>query len=394
MALHDLYAAIWDRSSGPAWQARHRMSAAEYQQTFDQMLAQGYRLRMVSGYAPEGHDLYAALWEHAGGPAWQARHRMSAADYQHTFDQMLAQGFRLVTVSGYTVGGQDLYAALWEKDSSVAWQARHRLTANQYQTTFDQLVAQGYRLTWVDCYTLGGEDRYAAIWHKSSGPAWQARHRMTPAHVPGDVRPDAAPGLSAGLRQRLQHRRPGPVCRTVGEAGGSRLGRASRDEFRRLPVQLRRAAGAGLSPALRDGLSGADPALAAIKFTMQHQLQSEWCWAAVSVSVAHYYDSHSSWTQCQMVNAQRGLTSCCQNGGSNDCNQPGFLDDALTRAGHLQSETGGTTAIGNVVEDLTAGNPVCIRIGWSGGGGHFIAATGAEDPDTMIVTIRSMAIQC
>jgi hypothetical protein len=99
------------------------MSAAEYQQTFDQMLAQGYRLRMVSGYAPEGHDLYAALWEHAGGPAWQARHRMSAADYQHTFDQMLAEGFRLATVSGYTVGGQDLYAALWEKDSSVAWQA-------------------------------------------------------------------------------------------------------------------------------------------------------------------------------------------------------------------------------------------------------------------------------
>ena len=133
------------------------------------------------------------------------------------------------------------------------------------------------------------------------------------------------------------------------------------------------------------GYPGEDPALAVLNFTMQHQLESEWCWAAVSVSVAHYYDSHSSWTQCDMVNAQKGLTTCCQNGGSNDCNQPGFLDDALTRVAHLSSDTGGTTAIGTMIEDLTAGNPVCIRIGWSGGGGHFIAATGAEHPDTMIV---------
>jgi hypothetical protein len=28
MALHDLYGAIWDKSSGAAWQAWHRVSAA------------------------------------------------------------------------------------------------------------------------------------------------------------------------------------------------------------------------------------------------------------------------------------------------------------------------------------------------------------------------------
>jgi hypothetical protein len=65
------------------------------------------------------------------------------------------------------------------------------------------------------------------------------------------------------------------------------------------------------------------PALAALKFTMQHQLQSEWCWAAVSVSVAHYYDARSPWTRCKMVNAQTGNTTCCENGGSDACNQPG-----------------------------------------------------------------------
>ena len=113
------------------------------------------------------------------------------------------------------------------------------------------------------------------------------------------------------------------------------------------------------------GYPGEDPALAVLDFTMQHQLQSEWCWAATSVSVAHYYDAHSSWTQCQMVNAQTGHTTCCQDGSSSDCNQPGYLDDALTRCGHLSSDTGGTTAINEVLDDLASGNPVCIRIGWS-----------------------------
>ena len=256
MALHDLYAAVWDKSSGPAWQARHRMSASAYQSTFDTLLQQGYRLRMVSGYAPDGEDLYAALWEQASGPAWQAHHRMNAADYQHTFDQMVAQGYRLITVSGYAVGGQDMYAALWEKDSSVAWQARHRLTAAQYQTTFDQLVAEGYRLTWVDCYTVAGEDLYAAIWQKSAGAAWQARHRMTPAQY------------QATFDQMLQQGYR-PVCVSACNTGGQDLYAALWEKVSGpawvahhamssggYQYHFRPVAGAGLSAALRDGLSG------------------------------------------------------------------------------------------------------------------------------------------
>ena len=41
-----------------------------------------------------------------------------------------------------------------------------------------------------------------------------------------------------------------------------------------------------------------------IPFVMQHQQQTQWCWAAVSVSVSHYYSPWSGWTQCAMVNAE------------------------------------------------------------------------------------------
>lgn len=177
----DRYAAIWERSTGPAWTARHGLSAAQYQATFNQLAGQGYRPVHVCGYTVAGQDLYAAIWEKSGGPAWTARHRLTAAGYQTEFNALAAQGYRLVDVSGYEIGGQDHYAAIWDKSAGPAWAARHGLSHREYQAAFDQLVGQGYRLAHVSGYPVRGQSRYAAIWEKSAGPAWQARHGLSNA---------------------------------------------------------------------------------------------------------------------------------------------------------------------------------------------------------------------
>src|SRR5262245_2084837 len=112
--------------------------------------------------------------------AWQARHGLTAQQYQNEFNRLVSQGYRLVDVSGYGEGGEARYAAIWEQAPGPAWEARHGLTAAQYQATFDSLVAQGYRLVHVAGYSVQGVDQYAAIWDRSPGPVWQARHGMTP----------------------------------------------------------------------------------------------------------------------------------------------------------------------------------------------------------------------
>jgi hypothetical protein len=130
------FAAIWEKEGGPAFQDRHNLTAAQYQQTFDHLLAQGFRLKYVNGYAAD-EPRFAAIWEKEGGPAFQARHNLTSAEYQQTFDQLVGQGFRLRVVSGYAVGGEARFAAIWEKSGGPAFQARHNLTAAQYQQTFD-----------------------------------------------------------------------------------------------------------------------------------------------------------------------------------------------------------------------------------------------------------------
>jgi polyglycine hydrolase-like protein len=175
------FAAIWEQAGGPAFQARHNLTAAQFQQTFDQLVGQGFRLRAISGYAVGGEPRFAAIWEQGGGPAFQARHNLTAAQFQQTFDQLVGQGFRLRAISGYAVSGEPHFAAIWEQDGGPAFQARHNLTAAQYQQTFSQLVGQGFRLKHVDGYTVGGVPRFAAIWEQDGGPAFQARHNLTAA---------------------------------------------------------------------------------------------------------------------------------------------------------------------------------------------------------------------
>ena len=53
---------------------------------------------------PAGHRCPA-------GSVWEARHGLNAAAYQQTFDKLVGQGYRLVDVSGY----DNRFAGIWTK---------------------------------------------------------------------------------------------------------------------------------------------------------------------------------------------------------------------------------------------------------------------------------------
>jgi hypothetical protein len=140
------------------------MTSAQYQAEFDKLVGQGYRLRSVCGYDALYDALYAAIFDKSAGPAWIARHGMTSDEYQKEFDARVREGYRLRLVSGYAIANQARYAAIFEKATGPAWVARHGMTSAQYQAEFDKLVAQGYRLDWVSGYVVGAATLYAAIW--------------------------------------------------------------------------------------------------------------------------------------------------------------------------------------------------------------------------------------
>jgi hypothetical protein len=209
-----LYAALWVKAAAPpAWQARHGLTAADYQATFNQLTAEGYRPMLVNGYATAAGPRFACIFEQGASDPWVARHGLTASQYQAAFDELAGQGYALDWISGYFDGGQDLYAAIWRKQPGApAWQARHGLTADQYQAFFTDVTAQGYKPVVVCGYSDGAQDRYAAIFRKIAGaPPWQARHGLTPEQyqetfdqlVAQGYRLELVNGYSTGGRDRI-----------------------------------------------------------------------------------------------------------------------------------------------------------------------------------------------
>lgn len=121
---------------------------------------------------------------------------------------------------------------------------------------------------------------------------------------------------------------------------------------------------------------GGPPSGTALSFHMQTQTQAEWCWAAVSTSVSRFYDSGSAWTQCEVVEAELSKDTCCQDGGTSDCNRPWYLDRALRRTGNLRAANSGTLSYSDLNGEIKDGRPLGCRIRWPDDSGHFVVVHG------------------
>jgi len=117
-----------------------------------------------------------------------------------------------------------------------------------------------------------------------------------------------------------------------------------------------------------------------LSFIMDFQTQTNWCWAAVSKSVASFFDSTSNWTQCSVANAalksKLGAISCCKNPVNRKCNIPWYLGRALAVVGAFVRRVNNAESFSTVKSEISSGRPLCVRVGWSSGGGHFLSIIG------------------
>jgi hypothetical protein len=65
-------------------------------------------------------------------------------------------------------------------------------------------------------------------------------------------------------------------------------------------------------------------------------------------------------------------------GASTSCNTAQVLDSPLTIVGHLDHMVVAAETYANIRSQIDFGRPLCLRVAWSGGGAHFLAAKGYD----------------
>jgi CubicO group peptidase (beta-lactamase class C family) len=159
------FAGIWRKSTAGIPVVKLGMNDAHYQAELDAMTKAGFSLQHVAGYTHSSVALYAAIWNKAGGPEPVERHNLTGAQYQQDFNDFAKQGLRLREVSGYSPGGVDHYAAIWDKGGDGApWIAHNGVPLSGYQTSFDVDRFQGWQPLYVQAFTSGGSARFDTIW--------------------------------------------------------------------------------------------------------------------------------------------------------------------------------------------------------------------------------------
>jgi len=122
--------------------------------------------------------------------------------------------------------------------------------------------------------------------------------------------------------------------------------------------------------------------IGSVPLTVEKQRKSEWCWAAVSVSVNRLFRPDSDHTQCEIAGSEL-KRNCCGSDLSGECNHPFTLHTVLARLHLLADEPHlKPLTFSKIQKEIDAGRPICVLIKWLdddgtvSNRGHFITITG------------------
>jgi len=127
-------------------------------------------------------------------------------------------------------------------------------------------------------------------------------------------------------------------------------------------------------------LGGRASAGKVLNFSMDAQEQTNWCWAAVSRSVAHFFTTSPFWTQCEIatkaLKLEIGGIACCTKPVTSKCNIPWYLGRALDTVGAFKNRLDKAAPLSTLKSEIDKDRPLCVRVAWNTGGGHFLVILG------------------
>jgi CubicO group peptidase (beta-lactamase class C family) len=171
-----------ENPGGTEWLARHDLSEAAFQKEFDSAGSKGFRLISIAIYT-RGNDIQiAGIWVKDGSKQrWAARIHPDSAHFQQAFNDLTKDGYRLSHIAGCKTDDGHRLVSIFVADGVKNWVARNDLTADQYQKTFDEYAPKDYHPVCVAAYGTAAGTRFAVVMIQEKGVRWESRNDLSAA---------------------------------------------------------------------------------------------------------------------------------------------------------------------------------------------------------------------
>jgi CubicO group peptidase (beta-lactamase class C family) len=174
------FAAIWEEQPGSGWVTHPQMTKAQFDSLSAGYAAQDLYPVFISGFGVGANAYYSAIWESSPGADVVAEVGLSHATYASLNSTRTAQGYKLVHLWTFNAGSTEYFTAVWRKGVAPIYTPATQLTSAQYQTQFNTLGSQGYQLVAVSAAMINGSARFAGLWRNpGNGSAWYGEHNLS-----------------------------------------------------------------------------------------------------------------------------------------------------------------------------------------------------------------------
>jgi CubicO group peptidase (beta-lactamase class C family) len=188
------YAAVWVKRSGSAYVATHGVDAAGYQAFFNKWSAKGYVPVLLSATGSRSNAIFAAVFEKRNYNAWVAKHDMTQAAFDAENQKAKDNHLILKTCSTYGSATDRRYAAVWIPNPGfIKWRVYSNISSSDYQTHFNSNTQLPFYSP--EIVAVSDEQTYCAMFTDSIKGRIEARHGLTAAQYQTEFNKHTKAGL-------------------------------------------------------------------------------------------------------------------------------------------------------------------------------------------------------
>jgi CubicO group peptidase (beta-lactamase class C family) len=142
----------------------HGKRAQEHQQSVDDLVPQGFRILSLSVYGGSVNARYAGVWVKRGGPRFIGFHGQRPQEYQALFDNLSPEGYIPTILSATGTGADAIFAGVFEQLKLPAFWARHDIDAATFLRENETAWNNDLILRTATAYGAENDVRYAGVW--------------------------------------------------------------------------------------------------------------------------------------------------------------------------------------------------------------------------------------